>query len=189
MTALLKPFTPLTLRKLANNLTLARAISGLPIVIALSLEQKAIACILILASGITDLLDGWIAKAAGGGTKWGAQLDPLADKIFLAGPLIWIASNKLIPIWAIWLLFSRELIITGWRIDEPRGGPAAFAGKVKTTLQIISIELLLWPSSWGGLEISNELNQLGWWLFWPSLALALFSAKTYIKSLSMPHQN
>ena len=89
----------------------------------------------------------------------------------------------------MWLLLARELLISGWRAGQGSGGPASLGGKAKTVLQFASLLLLLWPPGWQGVRIAAVppdqlpllLHQLGWWLFWPSLLLALASGLAYLR--------
>lgn len=163
-------------RQLADGLTVARAVLGLPLILALAGGQSALAWILLLLGGLSDWADGLLARRAGGGSVWGARLDPLTDKILIAAPLLWLVAEGVLPLWAIWLLLARELLISGWRAAETSGGPASLGGKAKTILQFASLLLLLWP--WAG---ADWAQLMGWWLFWPSLLLALSSAWGYLR--------
>jgi|TARA_B100000959_G_scaffold62255_1_gene65657 CDP-diacylglycerol--glycerol-3-phosphate 3-phosphatidyltransferase len=174
------------LRKFADALTIGRAIAGLPLILALQMEWIPLAWLLLLLAALSDAIDGWLARRAGGGSSWGARLDPLADKLLLAAPMIWLASTGVLPAWSVWLLLARELLISGWRAQASLGGPASWGGKAKTILQFLSVLLLLWPASWGSSAFCQNMQQLGWWLFWPSLILALSSAMAYIKPQSKP---
>jgi CDP-diacylglycerol---glycerol-3-phosphate 3-phosphatidyltransferase len=174
--------TPSRMRRLADGLTLGRALLGLPLIVALGTGQAALGWLLLLAGGLSDWLDGLLARRAGGGSVWGARLDPLTDKILIAAPLLWLGAAGMLPLWAIWLLLARELLISGWRAGETSGGPASPAGKAKTVLQFASLLLLLWPEAWGT-AAAAWLHGLGWWLFWPSLLLALSSAWAYLRPL------
>ncbi|MCT0198693.1 CDP-alcohol phosphatidyltransferase family protein [Synechococcus sp. CS-1325] len=171
-------------RALADGLTVARALIGLPLLLALLAGQGGLAWSLLLLGGLSDWADGVLARRAGGGSAWGARLDPLTDKILISAPLLWLGSSGSLPLWAVWLLLARELLISGWRSGQGDGGPASRAGKAKTILQFSSLLLLLWPAEWnpGGLEVANALHSLGWWLFWPSLLLALSSALGYLRA-------
>ena len=173
------------LRSLANGLTIARAVAGLPLILALQTGWLALAWWLLLMAGLSDAADGWLARRAGGGSSWGARLDPLTDKVLIAAPLLWLASTETLPLWAVWLLLARELLISGWRAQAGDGGPASLTGKAKTVLQFLALLLMLWPPAWSG---HQQLVVVGWWLFWPSLLLALRSAVGYIKPRSRPHQ-
>jgi CDP-diacylglycerol---glycerol-3-phosphate 3-phosphatidyltransferase len=141
------------LRRLADLLTLARAVLGLPLLLALAGARPALAWVLLLLGGLSDWADGALARRAGGGSVWGARLDPLTDKILISAPLLWLAHTGGLPLWAVWLLLAREL--------------------------------LLWPPAWGlglGGALVPLLHGAGWWLFWPSLLLALSSALGYLRA-------
>jgi CDP-diacylglycerol--glycerol-3-phosphate 3-phosphatidyltransferase len=181
------------LRRLADGLTVGRALLGLPLILALSGGAAGLAWWLLLLGGLSDWADGLLARRAGGGSAWGARLDPLTDKILIAAPLLWLAAQpawpQQLPLWAVWLLLARELLISGWRSGASGGGPASLAGKAKTVLQFASLLLLLWPQRWGlgfgtgqgAGGLAAGLHQWGWWLFWPSLLLALSSAWSYLR--------
>jgi CDP-diacylglycerol--glycerol-3-phosphate 3-phosphatidyltransferase len=170
-----------SLRRLADALTMGRALLGLPLILALAGGQEPLAWLLLLLGGLSDGADGWLARRAGGGSVWGARLDPLTDKILLSAPLLWLAAAGTLPLWAVWLLLARELLISGWRAGQDSGGPASAGGKAKTVLQFASLLLLLWPAGWRTAGVVDGLRQVGWWLFWPSLLLALGSAWGYLR--------
>lgn len=187
------PAVPLgvpVLRRLADLLTIGRALLGLPLLLALSAGYSGLAWGLLLLGGLSDAADGALARSAGGGSVWGARLDPLSDKILISAPLIWLAALGVLPIWAVWLLLARELLISGWRAGQGSGGPASLAGKGKTNLQFLALLLLLWPADWtlgvpagaaGGFGLPVLMQVIGWWLFWPSLLLAFSSALGYLR--------
>ena len=111
------------LRRLADLLTLARAVIGLPLLLAMGGGQEALAWGLLLAGGLSDWADGVLARRAGGGSVWGARLDPLTDKILISAPLLALAARGVLPLWAVWLLLARELLVSGWRAGQVSGGP------------------------------------------------------------------
>ncbi|MEY3543992.1 MAG: hypothetical protein RLZZ106_813 [Cyanobacteriota bacterium] len=168
-------------RRLADGLTLGRAALGLPLILALSGGWSGLAWWLLLLGGFSDAADGWLARRAGGGSVWGARLDPLTDKILILAPLLWLGAVGSLPLWAIWLLLARELLISGWRAGQGSGGPASWSGKAKTILQFAALLLLLWPQGWGPAGAASVLHLAGFWLFWPSLLLALSSAWGYLR--------
>ena len=171
--------------KLADSLTLFRLFAGFPVILALCQDYLCFGWILILLAGLSDIGDGYLARKSGGGSLWGARVDPLADKILLSAPLIWLASKAVIPMWAIWLLLSRELIVTSWRSSNKKGGPASIGGKTKTIFQFASVLLMTWPINWGGFTFVENLHKTGWYLFWPSLFIAIVSGAKYLS----PNQN
>ena len=175
-------------RTLADGLTVGRAVIGLPLLLALLDGRFTLAWVLLLIGGLSDAADGWLARRSGGGSVWGSRLDPLTDKILVSAPLLWLGAVQRpdllgLPLWAVWLLLARELLISGWRAGQGNGGPASKSGKAKTILQFVALLLLLWPPSW--IEgLAPALHRLGFWLFWPSLILALSSAYGYLRAAS-----
>ena len=151
----------ITWPKIINGLTISRILIGLPIIISLRNDKNDFFIFLILIAGLTDFLDGYFARKYDHKSTFGAKLDPLADKILLIGPMIWLVHENLVPLWAIWLIISRELIITSWRSNKTSGGPASIQGKYKTTFQFISIILLLWPKNWGTINSIFFINKIG----------------------------
>ncbi len=172
-----------------NGLTISRILIGLPIIFSLKNGNNDIFVLLILIAGITDFLDGYFARKYDYQTAFGAKLDPLADKILLLGPMIWLVHEKLVPLWAIWLIISRELLITSWRSDKTSGGPASIQGKYKTTLQFTSIILLLWPKNWDTIISIYIINKIGYISFWLAFFLTLSSAIKYLLSRKEVHHN
>jgi CDP-diacylglycerol--glycerol-3-phosphate 3-phosphatidyltransferase len=177
---------PSGLRRLADALTLLRALLGLPLLLALAAGREPLAWFLLLLGGLSDAADGALARRAGGGTVWGARLDPLTDKILVSAPLIALVADGRLPAWAVWLLLARDLLISAWRTGQSTGAPASASGKAKTMVQFLALLLLLWPASWGPPGWVAALRDLGWWLFWPSLLLALSSAGAYLINPSAP---
>ena len=101
--------------------------------------------------------------------------------------MIWLVHENLVPLWAIWLIISRELLITSWRSQKSSGGPASIQGKYKTALQFISITLLLWPQNWGSNYSIYILNKIGFISFWICLILTFTSAIKYTINQKGPH--
>ena len=178
-----------TLQSVINGLTVSRIFFGLPIIISLNYGKNDVFIILILIGCLTDFFDGYLARKYDHQSVLGAKLDPLADKIMLLGPMIWLVHENLIPLWAIWLIISRELLITSWRSNKTSGGPASIQGKYKTTLQFISIILLLWPKNWGTTYTIYIINKIGFFFFWIALLLTLSSAIKYVFNQKESHRN
>ncbi len=179
----------ITWPRIINGLTISRILLGLPIIISLSNGNNEFFIFLILMAGLTDFLDGYFARKYDLKSVFGAKLDPLADKILLIGPMIWLVHENLVPLWAIWLTISRELLITSWRSDKTSGAPASALGKYKTTFQFTSIILLLWPKSWGTIHTIYIINKIGYISFWIALFLTLISSIKYVFNHKEDHQN
>ena len=129
------------------------------------------AFIFVLASA-TDFFDGYIARTFDQVTVLGSILDPLADKMLtLAGFLGLMMLGAASP-WAIFLIITRELFITGLRVSAVSQGldiSASWMGKVKTVIQMIAIGFLL--MQWPGGEA----------LLWLAVALTLYSGYEYVR--------
>ena len=127
--------------------------------------------IFVLASA-TDFFDGYIARTFDQVTTLGKILDPLADKMLtLAGFLGLMMIGTASP-WAIYLIITRELFITGLRVSAVAEGidiSASFMGKIKTVVQMIAIGFLL--MNWVGANI----------LLWISVVLTLYSGYEYVR--------
>ncbi|MGC9351295.1 MAG: CDP-diacylglycerol--glycerol-3-phosphate 3-phosphatidyltransferase [Sulfurovum sp.] len=129
------------------------------------------AFIFVLASA-TDFFDGYIARTFDQITTLGKILDPLADKMLtLAGFLGLMILGSASP-WAIFLILTRELFITGLRVSAVAEGidiSASWMGKVKTVVQMIAIGFLL--MGWPGGEI----------ILWIAVLLTLYSGYEYVR--------
>ena len=174
--------TKLNYRKSANALSLLRLLLGLPLILLLSHNKIFMAWCLLIIGALTDWLDGFLARKAGGGSSWGSKIDPLADKIMSLAPLLWISQLKIFPIWAIWLLISREIFITAWRSNSTKDASASIEAKLKTTLQFLSFLLILWPKQLTLNNLLIPINELGYILLWAAIIMSIFSALRYINS-------
>ena len=179
----------ITWPKIINGLTIARIFLGLPVVLTLKNGENDIFILLMIISGLTDFFDGYFARKYNHKSIFGAKLDPLADKIVLLGPMIWLVHEGIIPLWAIWLVISRELLITSWRSGKPSGEPASIQGKYKTTLQFLSIIFLFWPNNWGSTLLIYIINKIGFYLFWIAFILSLSSSLEYVFNQKVNRQS
>ena len=129
------------------------------------------AFIFVLASA-TDFFDGYIARTFNQITTMGKILDPLADKMLtLAGFLGLMMIGSASP-WAVFLIITRELFVTGLRVSAVAEGidiSASWMGKIKTVVQMIAIGFLL--MGWYGGEI----------LLWIAVVLTLYSGYEYVR--------
>jgi len=130
------------------------------------------AAFIFVVASATDFFDGYIARTFNQITTMGKILDPLADKMLtLAGFLGLMMLDSASP-WAIYLIITRELFITGLRVSAVAEGidiSASWMGKVKTVAQMIAIGFLL--MHWQGGEL----------LLWIAVALTLYSGYEYVR--------
>jgi CDP-diacylglycerol--glycerol-3-phosphate 3-phosphatidyltransferase len=130
------------------------------------------AAFIFVVASATDFFDGYVARTFNQITTLGKILDPLADKMLtLAGFLGLMMLGSASP-WAIFLILTRELFITGLRVSAVSQGldiAASWMGKVKTVVQMIAIGFLL--MQWPGGEL----------LLWIAVALTLYSGYEYVR--------
>ena len=167
---------------LANKVTTFRLLLGLPILLCLNNDKILIGWLFILIGGFSDWLDGWLARRSTTKSNWGAQVDPLADKVMILVPMLWLLKQNILPLWSIWILISRELIVTAWRRNNSDGAPASYAAKLKTSLQFLSIILLLSPTHILGTNFGLILTQIGLTLFYLSILMSFISAYNYLNN-------
>jgi cardiolipin synthase len=144
---------------ISNQLTLAR-MGMIPVFILMVMYNRpGWALIVFFIAGITDMLDGWLARWLHQRTVLGAYLDPIADKLLLVASFIILTLPSVpvknhIPLWATVLFLSRDVIIvvssaliyiaTGFRNFRP-----SVYGKVTTVLQLFAVLMTLWFSFLG----------------------------------------
>lgn len=169
------------LLKVPNLLTLTR-IFVTPILISLLLTSgkgnEIYGVSLFLAASFTDFLDGYIARKRKQETLLGKLLDPIADKLLTCAVFIALVELRLAPAWLVYLIISREIIVTGLRAKALQKGiiiVASFMGKVKTLSQVLCITLLIL-----GKKYLGDFFLLGKILLWLVLILALWSGLSYI---------
>lgn len=131
-----------------NFLTLLRIILVPAIVIFLIQDEYLKALIVFVIAGLTDALDGALARLLNKQTELGAFLDPLADKVLLSTCFIALSIFGLIPSWLTVIVISRDVIIlmgvmslSMMSIDYEI--KPVFVSKVTTALQIITVFLAL----------------------------------------------
>lgn len=135
-----------------NSLTILRILL-IPVYIGLLVyERFDQALIVLLVAGLTDALDGTIARAANQRTRLGAFLDPLADKLLLTSGFITLSSIHLIPSWVTIVVVSRDaMLLLGTAvaqfIESPIDIAPTFLGKGTTFLQLSYVLLVIFLSS------------------------------------------
>ena len=135
---------------LPNKLTLFRVFLIPFFVVFMLLDitgeyDKYIAVSIFIIASLTDLLDGKIARKYNLVTNFGKFMDPLADKLLVCSALICLIGDKL-QAWIVIVIISREFIVSGLRTVASDNGiviAASWWGKVKTTLQMLMIIILI----------------------------------------------
>ena len=131
-----------------NLITVGRILLVPVVVWAIAAGEMRIAFILFLAAGISDAVDGFLAKRFGMATELGAYLDPLADKAMLVSIYVALAAVGAIPLWLVILVVSRDImivsaVILSWLVDKPVALKPLFVSKLNTVAQIVLALLVL----------------------------------------------
>jgi CDP-diacylglycerol--glycerol-3-phosphate 3-phosphatidyltransferase len=177
---------------LPNQLTLARI--GLTGLLAICLTVPAIPCrktlamVIFMMAGLTDYLDGKLARSRNLISAFGQLMDPVADKILVCAAFVsFVALDQIVPAWMVIVIISREFVVTGVRLLAIRDGTVISAGAwgkqkmIWQTLLIIAIlvglalrdELFPWLLSADGLSrIQPVFNPIFEWSVW-GFALAV----------------
>src|SRR2546427_1007246 len=148
----------------ANRLTLSRLLLTVIFVAALNSSWqygRTLALIVFLVAGVSDFVDGEIARRYGVVTNFGKLMDPLVDKIMVAAAFISLVPLKAVPAWAATTVVARDFLITGLRLMASAKGqvlPAESLGKQKTSWQIVTIIFFLALLSIAELRYANETS-------------------------------
>ena len=124
-----------------NLITLGRILLVPVVVWAIAAGEMAVAFVLFLAAGISDAVDGFLAKRFGMATELGAYLDPLADKAMLVSIYVALGITDAVPRWLVILVVSRDImivsaVILSWLVDKPVPLKPLPVSKLNTVAQI-----------------------------------------------------
>jgi cardiolipin synthase len=142
------PFRATSALNFANGLTALRLLAVLPIALLLHARAFELAFWLFLAAGVTDALDGFVAKRFAGVSRLGVVLDPVADKMLLVGTFLVLAWQGLVPPWLLGLVVVRDLMIAAGtlvlraRVDGFEIAPSLL-GKACTFTQLLYVAAIL----------------------------------------------
>lgn len=134
----------------ANRLTLLRFLLALAVFLSLMARDPRAhlaAFLLFLAAIVTDWVDGYVARRTRSVSPFGKVADPIADKILVVGALIGLLrAGAPIPLWGVFLIIARELLIGGVRILASAQGDIMAAdrwGKLKMVVQSLCVLSML----------------------------------------------
>lgn len=167
---------------LPNVLSMLRLV-GVPVFLwAILAEHDAIALVTLMLSGISDYLDGKIARHYGLVSRVGELLDPLADRLYIATTLFGLAWREIIPWWLVAALVVRELLMAAVLMWVRRFGqvglPVHFVGKAATFNLLYAFPLLLLGDGTG--TFAAWALPIGWGFAWWGTALYWVAAAIYI---------
>lgn len=168
-----------------NGLVIIRMLIALVFCLYASLSQTEPLLLVILFSiaGLSDGLDGYLARRWNVTSKLGAAIDHIADKLLVSMAIIYLCINygsgwSFQTSLGLLLLIFRDVLIAGLReaISDDSTQlqlPVAYIGKVKTTLQLLVIAILIY------IEVDYIILQL---LIWLTVLISFYGAKGYISS-------
>lgn len=167
---------------LPNVITLGRVIL-VPIVFWLLVSgQTQLAFFAFMLAGVSDAVDGFIAKRFGLSTELGAYLDPLADKLLIVSIFVALGVRGALPSWLVIAVVSRDILIVvgvmlSWLLDKPvRISPLAVS-KANTVAQIVLAGVVLADDGFG---LGLEVLRIG--LVWVAGALTIASLYAYLQA-------
>ena len=167
---------PAPLAALPNVLTLGRLVL-IPVFVGLVLAcdggHSWPAAVLFGAAGVTDQIDGWLARRWRVESTFGKIADPLADRLLIDAAVILLWHAGRLP-WAVLVIPARDLaLIAGYKVVVERGYDFAvnLAGKAATWLLYASLAFVL---------VTREGTDWPIWLFWAGLGLAVVSLAGYL---------
>ena len=179
-------------QNLPNILTVSRIFAVLIFVVIASVAHidvisdkswifalRVSAVILALLAGLTDLLDGYLARRYHWVSDFGALMDPLADKIFVTGTMLMAVEYGIIPAWIAIAVLFREFMVTGLRTLAAKKQVVISAdrwGKLKTALQMTMLGLagITWAID-GGAKYLRYESWLGirLWYVWLAFMIGI----------------
>ena len=145
-------------------------------------SSRVWAAAVFLVASATDLVDGELARRQGQVTTFGKVADPIADKILVIGTLIALIRTKEleIPLWAVFIIVIRELLIGGVRVIAGSQGKVLAAdrwGKIKTAVQLIVIQIIL------GIVILKDRDVAASWMVRSAYPMTVLCAVLALSSL------
>jgi cardiolipin synthase len=131
-----------------NLITLARILLVPVVVWAIASNQMLFAFLLFAAAGVSDAVDGFLAKRFGMASELGAYLDPLADKVLIVSIYVSLGIVDALPRWLVILVVSRDLLIVGgvlfsWLLNKPVSVKPHMVSKANTAVQLFLVGLVL----------------------------------------------
>jgi cardiolipin synthase len=141
---------------------------------------------IFIAAGVSDFLDGYLARAWEQQSAVGRMLDPIADKLIVSAALLMLAADQTIAGWSLWagvIILCREILVSGLR--EFLGTlavsvPVTRLAKWKTVVQMVAIGFLL--AGGAGDKIWSYTTLFGLSLLWIAAILTLYTGYDYLRA-------
>jgi cardiolipin synthase len=135
-----------------NLLSIFRFFLTFFFIMAVNNGRLHLALFLFILQGVSDLLDGFLARVMGKKTHLGAFLDPIADKTMLVASFILLYLHQIIPLWLTSLVLIRDLVIACgflvlYRLSCTTQPAPSIFGKITTACQIVTVVYVLWSEA------------------------------------------
>ena len=169
----------------ANQLTLARLVAVVPVMVALYLPfpyARTVAFALYVGALLTDYFDGIAARRSNKVTGFGKLMDSIADKALMTSLFFVLVDKGLMESWMAAVMVIREFAVTGLRMVALEGGEVIAAnnwGKAKMDSQSLAVFLLL--LAYAHIGPWQALAQIGWWVMFAAVILTLISGWSYLR--------
>ena len=165
---------------LPNAVTLSR-IFLVPVLVTLLLTKYSvlIAAFVFLAASLTDLLDGYLARARNQVTTLGILLDPVADKLLVSAAFVSLVQLQIVSAWMVVIIIGREFAVSGLRSIASSQGftiDASELGKLKMGAQVAAITLLILGSQYPVFFMPGQVA------LWMVVLFAVWSAIEYFRT-------
>lgn len=153
----------------------------------LTLPAKAVAAtVIFIVAAVTDWFDGFLARRWNETSAFGAFLDPVADKLMVAGALLVLLEFSQINAIIAFIIIGREIAISALRewmaqIGASKSVAVSSIGKVKTVAQMTAIPLLLYGVHYDTLLGFIDVRALGLTLMWIAAVLTVWSMFYYLR--------
>lgn len=148
------------------NAISALRLLGVPVFVwlVIGLHADVLALVLLMASGVTDWADGYLARKLGQISTLGSILDPVADRLYILAVVIGLAWRDFVPWWVVIVLPLRDLLLWGLvpflRSRGYSALPVHYLGKAATFCLLYAFPLLFIARGHGA--VSNVAQVLGW---------------------------
>jgi cardiolipin synthase len=168
------------LRDLPNIISALRLVAVIPVVWLLLEHRFGWALLLFAVAGVSDGVDGYLAKHYGWQSRLGGILDPLADKTLLVSCFLVLGSLGKLPIWLVMAVIFRDLVIVSgallyhYRVADVDAAPT-LASKLNTVIQLVLVILVIMDA--GPIPLPDTLIEA---LIWACLATVVVSGVQYV---------
>ncbi len=148
-------------------------------------EQDGLALIVLVVSGFTDWLDGYLARKLKQFSRLGELMDPLADRLYIFAAIVALYLREILPLWVLVALLLRDLSLSGLLLYLKRFGitglPVHFPGKAATMNLLWALPLML-LSTFDGL-VGEIAHNVGWaFLIW-GVSMYWYAGFLYFKQV------